>query len=124
VWSAKLAAYAQEWANKLRDSGCAFEHRKRSPHGENLAFLGPAGLGTADNVTAGWVDERKQYNFSAGRFDFNTGHFTQVVWRDTRELGCGLATCGDRAELWVCNYSPPGNVMGMFQNQVLPTSCK
>lgn len=43
------------------------------------------------------------------------GHYTQVVWRKTSELGCGYATCkrdGFLVEFWACNYSPPGNVRG------------
>jgi hypothetical protein len=43
------------------------------------------------------------------------GHYTQVVWRKTRELGCGYATCkrdGFLVEFWACNYSPAGNVRG------------
>jgi hypothetical protein len=39
------------------------------------------------------------------------GHYTQVVWSGTRELGCGVARSPSR-EIWVCNYNPPGNYIG------------
>jgi hypothetical protein len=38
-------------------------------------------------------------------------HFTQLIWRDTKQLGCGVANCGG-LEYWVCRYAPPGNWNG------------
>jgi len=43
------------------------------------------------------------------------GHYTQIIWRDTRRVGCGYSTCQSGAfnfEIWVCNYDPPGNYIG------------
>ena len=43
------------------------------------------------------------------------GHYTQVVWRNTTEIGCGVATCKEGAltwDIWICNYAPPGNIAG------------
>jgi len=121
-WSKKLAAYAQQWANKLRDQNCAFNHRQRSPYGENLSMYGPPGGTSADEITMGWYNEIKHYSFRRPRFSFQTGHFTQVIWRTTTELGCGRAVCS-AAEIWVCNYAPPGNVGGEFKRNV-PPRCK
>lgn len=39
------------------------------------------------------------------------GHYTQVVWRDSERLGCGVGDCTGGGEIWVCNYDPPGNVI-------------
>lgn len=122
-WSAELEAFAADWATRLRDRGCAMEHRQGSPHGENLSYRFPAGSGSAENVVGAWVDERRLYDFSNPGFSMKTGHFTQVVWRGTQALGCATVRCGDQAELWVCNYSPPGNMRGQYQINVLPQSC-
>jgi len=51
------------------------------------------------------------YNYKTNRCKGMCGHYTQIVWRDTKELGCGVARGGDR-EIWVCDYSPPGNYQG------------
>ncbi len=45
------------------------------------------------------------------------GHYTQLVWRDTERVGCGVANCNNvdgfgAGNLWVCNYDPPGNYVG------------
>jgi hypothetical protein len=66
-----------------------------------------------------WYDEVKDYDFNAARFGMNTGHFTQVVWKGTTELGCGIAL-GRSWIYGVCHYGPPGNVIGAFRENVLP----
>ena len=39
------------------------------------------------------------------------GHYTQIVWSNSTELGCGTVTC-DGVDIWVCQYNPAGNVSG------------
>ena len=65
-----------------------------------------------------WVSERDCYTYGTFmRGDdcsgscSGCGHYTQVVWERSRRLGCGVATCGG-SSVWVCNYDPPGNVLG------------
>ncbi|XP_049819265.1 Golgi-associated plant pathogenesis-related protein 1-like [Aethina tumida] len=65
-----------------------------------------------------WYDEINRYNFNRYGFSKNTGHFTQVVWRGSQELGVGIARAGNKT--YVCNYYPPGNYRGQFQENVLP----
>lgn len=53
-----------------------------------------------------------------------TGHFTQLVWKATNQLGCGIAVTTTNKVYGVCNYSPQGNIVnaGYFQTNVLPLS--
>jgi hypothetical protein len=44
-------------------------------------------------------------------FSNGCGHYTQIIWRNTTEVGCGMATCSNGSEIWVCNYNPPGNYL-------------
>lgn len=120
TWSPKLAAAAQAWADQLA-AGCTFEHSPNNRYGENLAGGSP-GLLDGRAVTAMWYDEVAKYAFPDGGFSMATGHFTQVVWRETTQIGCAVASC--RMALWVCEYDPPGNVQGGYRANVLPTSCR
>ena len=120
AWSPELAAVAEAWAAELVDRGCVLEH-SRSAHGENL-FAATSGARTPADVVGVWVDERDGYRFVPGGFSMQTGHFTQVVWKDTQRVGCAMTTCNG-LDLWVCNYDPPGNVQGQYREQVLPTGC-
>ncbi len=111
-WNDNIAKYAQDWANTLKAAQCAMRHRQPNKYGENLAWASGQSL-TASQVTKMWYDEISFYNYAknscqAGKM---CGHFTQVMWKNTREIGCGYASCG-RSEIWVCNYNPPGNYVG------------
>jgi pathogenesis-related protein 1 len=120
-WSVKVARSAQRWADTLRASGCGLRH-SQGQYGENLA-AGTAGMLDPAAVVGMWYDEVKRYSFARGAFSMQTGHFTQLVWRATSEVGCGSAQC-DGVDVWVCQYDPPGNVQGEFRENVRATGCR
>lgn len=122
AWSPKLAAVAQDWAASLKKQGCKFGHRPNNAYGENLA-AGTSGALDGESVLGMWYDEIKLYDFKSGGFSMETGHFTQVVWRDTSQVGCAMTTCKGM-DIWVCEYDPPGNVQTLYRKNVLPTGCK
>jgi len=121
TWSAKLAQVAQAWANALRDKGCAFGH-SGGQFGENLA-AGTTGMMGPEAVVQMWYEEVKDYKFPDGGFSMQTGHFTQVVWRGTKQVGCGKSQCKGM-DIWVCNYDPAGNWDGQYRDNVKPRGCK
>ena len=122
TWSKKLADVAQKWANTLRDKGCVFGHSPGAKYGENLA-AGTVGALDPTSTVDMWYDEIKLYKFPNGGFSMQTGHLTQVLWRSTKQVGCGHVTCKGN-DIYVCNYDPPGNWEGQYRAEVLPASCK
>lgn len=116
VWDAALANFAERYASK-----CKFQH-SRSGYGENLAV----GYPSISVVINAWYAENQKYNYAHPGFSRSTGHVTQLVWKSTKKLGCGYAICngknGTPGKLWVCEYSPAGNISssGYFQANVLP----
>ncbi|KAI9633050.1 CAP domain-containing protein [Dioszegia hungarica] len=115
TWSSELATYATNYAG-----GCKFAHSK-GPYGENLA----AGYGGGYSVTSAfnsWANEAAKYDWNAPGFSSATGHFTQVVWKATTEVGCGVVSCADgtifsgtqgqKTSYVICEYRKPGNVVG------------
>jgi uncharacterized protein YkwD len=100
---------------------CSFEH-SGGPHGENL-FAGTTL--TDQQAIDGWYSEGEQYDYNNPGFNENTGHFTQVVWKDSTRLGCARKDCGgDLGFFIVCEYEPRGNIVGnngqYFRDNVLP----
>jgi uncharacterized protein YkwD len=121
TWSPQLAAESQKWADTLKSKGCMFGH-SGTKHGENLA-AGTTGAVPPEEVVRMWYDEVKLYDFKKPTgFTMETGHFTQVVWTDTTQIGCGMVQCKGN-DIWVCQYERPGNWEGQFKQKVLPTSC-
>ena len=121
TWSAKLAEVAQRWANALRDRGCVFGH-SGGQFGENLA-AGTIGSLDPSSVVQMWYDEIAQYRFPDGGFSMKTGHFTQVVWRGSKRVGCGRSQCKGM-DILVCEYDPAGNWEGQYRENVLPRGCR
>nr|XP_020454781.1 Golgi-associated plant pathogenesis-related protein 1-like [Monopterus albus] len=118
--SSELNASAQNWANYLLAIG-ALQH-SHSGTGENIfCTYGSSRQLTGKEAVDAWYREIKDYSWHMPGFRMNTGHFTQVVWKDSTELGVGLATDGHRAFV-VGQYLPPGNMNtpGHFQRDVLP----
>lgn len=124
-WSAGLAADAQAWADNLADTrNCGLMHDVGAGQGENLAAGGGTNFDlTAQGVVGGWSCEREDWDNEAltclgepgfGEFPRSCGHYTQVVWRDTTEVGCGLAICRGFyiTRVFVCRYLPQGNFVG------------
>ena len=61
------------------------------------------------------------YSFSSGGFSGGTGHFTQVVWKGSTELGIGRAESQEgsmKCAYIVGRYKPAGNMMGDFPKNV------
>ncbi|KFV89607.1 Peptidase inhibitor 16, partial [Fulmarus glacialis] len=114
-WDAELEAFAQAYAEK-----CIWDHNKeRGRRGENLFAMAP----TLDLEFAveDWNGEEKYYNLTTSTCvpGQMCGHYTQVVWASTHQIGCGAKFCekidGIETEdmyLLVCNYYPPGNMKG------------
>jgi uncharacterized protein YkwD len=111
-WSNRLAVNAQHWAVHLAEIG-RLEH---SGSGQNLA-MATSGSQSLTQLVDLWGSERAY--FTNGYFPaisttgnwVNVGHYSQMVWKTTTEVGCGFAESYGR-DVLVCDYNPPGNVMG------------
>ncbi|RDW25795.1 CAP domain-containing protein [Yarrowia lipolytica] len=111
AWNETLANFASDYLEKAQ---CNFAH-SGGPYGENLAM----GYPSAQAAVNGWYDEVKDYNFAQGDFSMATGHFTQMVWKGSNQLGCAKKECGGNGAYVVCEYYPRGNIIGAFQQNVL-----
>jgi uncharacterized protein YkwD len=116
----ELCKIAQNYADHLANIG-RLQHSDNCYHndamGENLyCCLGKEPTGSS--VTTSWYSEIKQYDYS-GDWSNGTGHFTQVVWKETTEVGFGKTKAQSGKIFVVANYYPAGNVLGFFKYNVL-----
>ena len=108
-WSEPLAAIARQWANTLL-AHRQFNHNLDSPYGENLFDISGAAATPAVAVKF-WASESRNYDYATNSCRGLCGHYTQIVWRDTKSVGCAVARGGGR-EVWMCAYDPAGNWLG------------
>ena len=69
-----------------------------------------------------WYDEIKDYDFKKGKSKNGgvVGHFTQLVWKDSTQLGIGVAKSAKNSIYVVANYHPGGNFNHNELNNVFP----
>lgn len=113
-----ISQYAQEWANNLASRN-VMQHRSNNRYGENLyACFGKTNV-SGEEAVISWYNEIKDYRFGQASPSPGpvVGHFTQVVWKSSKQLGVGIARNGNNVYV-VCNYDPPGNFMGQYAANV------
>jgi len=125
VWDDFIADVAQKWANKGIFQHSPYEEHRYSDGGEmgeNLA----SSHGSLASMTAFWYEEiayTNPYGQATSAMEGNEvlGHYTGLIWRSVRRIGCGYnPRGGHQLPLTVCQYYPGGNVGGMFLEQVIP----
>lgn len=119
-WNPALAADAAAWGAHLARVGKLVHYEEApddvDPEGENL-WAGTRAHYALEDMVGLWIAEKK--NFRAGTFPANSrtgrledvGHYTQLMWRSSGEVGCALVP-GRSDEFLVCRYAEGGNVLG------------
>lgn len=122
AWDATISQFAQKWSAYLLNNNL-FQHSGSLKYGENLAYF--KGYGT-DVMTLlklsvdMWYNEVKLYDFKKPGFSHETGHFTALVWKSSTSFGMGISINPDTGAADITmNLSPPGNVVGEFDKNVL-----
>ncbi|XP_058265050.1 peptidase inhibitor 16 [Hemibagrus wyckioides] len=128
LWDESLSTVAASYA-----TNCTWEHNPKifGILGENLFMtLGPLNV---DQPIGLWYNEYVNYNlyYNSCVEGKLCGHYTQMVWANTSFIGCGAHYCNDvskfdakNATILVCNYYPPGNIMGQSPYQEGPPCTK
>lgn len=125
-----MAVTADKCAKHYADVG-KIDHScpDKADFGENLYWTSDTGMDEISGVKAAtkrWYDEIQDYDFEKqkakpGKKFKDIGHFTQLVWKDSKRLGMGFAKI-DKGIYVVALYDPPGNYVGMHKENVLPPS--
>ncbi|OVA05749.1 Allergen V5/Tpx-1-related [Macleaya cordata] len=110
TWNTTVAAYAMAYANQ-RVADCNLT-LSGGPYGENLATSTSSNVFVGDAVKL-WVSTKIFYDYKSNScIGGNCGTYTQVVWRNSTDLGCASVTCSNGGTFVICSYYPPGNIVG------------
>jgi hypothetical protein len=123
-WSEQLAGEASAYAAEMARTGI-YRHDptrgRRAKQGENL-WRGPRGVFSYDIMVGLMVEEGRLFrpgvfpNVSRTGEWHDVGHYTQIIWPTTTEVGCGLASSAT-TDYFVCRYAPTGNKDGFMLSE-------
>jgi pathogenesis-related protein 1 len=123
-WDAALAQSAYNYLIECVPNGSLVAHNaNRSGDYQALGGSGYVGENiyaasgkdaTPQAAVDGWMSEASAYDYNANNEDATTGHYTQVVWRDSVRIGCAIVTCSaiKFPNTVLCDYAPGGNIVG------------
>ncbi|ODM93247.1 Golgi-associated plant pathogenesis-related protein 1 [Orchesella cincta] len=98
------------------DYSCPYLNRTT---GENLFSV--KGWFSLEDVarmaTHSWMEEEKNYNFHKPSSSGATNEFTQMIWKDSKKFGFGVAQRNGYTTA-VSTFSPAGNQLGRFTKNV------
>ncbi|XP_022899798.2 uncharacterized protein [Onthophagus taurus] len=120
--SDEICDYAQEWAEALA-IGDALLYRKRPRYGESIMSVysnDPHFKISGDFPVSIWYDQKNDFTFGAEPEDSKSDHFCQMVWKNTKNIGIGLARSESGSYYVVANYHPTGIRAGQYVENVLP----
>ena len=123
---------AQSWTDTIAGDK-AMKHSSGGSYGENLATAGTTGTvleksPAYEQSTDMWYEEIQYWDYTTNAKKVSapdnkaTGHFTAVVWKNTKQVNCGYATYTNEYNNYMvtCQYYPPGNYNSDYANQVAP----
>ncbi|XP_007546022.1 PREDICTED: cysteine-rich venom protein TEL1-like isoform X2 [Poecilia mexicana] len=111
-WNKEAATNAEKWA-----ATCSMKHSPASSRvistsgcGENLYMA--SFKNSWSNAIQAWYNEVANFRYGVGSINGGVvGHYTQVVWATSKNIGCAMAYCPNSTYkyFYVCHYCPPGN---------------
>lgn len=118
-YNTTLAKNSNQWAYHL-SSTTSLVHSSGFV-GENLGLTQLNSNATMSIIDM-WYNENIFYDYSNPKFTYETGHFTQIVWKNTKTVGFGISIDAKTNFMYmVMQFYPPGNVQGEFKENVQPT---
>ncbi|CAM9244942.1 unnamed protein product [Sphacelaria rigidula] len=122
VWSSAVESVAKAYSLVLAGPGkCGqlVHSTERNGYGENLYLCWSSGGDCYSSEGA--MERLYESELNDGPVTGYGGHATQILWKDSTELGCAVANCSNgsqKTQVLVCNYNPPGNYRGRYEEQV------
>uniref|UniRef100_A0A8D0BHZ2 ShKT domain-containing protein n=1 Tax=Salvator merianae TaxID=96440 RepID=A0A8D0BHZ2_SALMN len=116
IWSEKAAESAGKWARQCQP--------RNSPRNERILDGVPCGESRMQaSYSSSWSDVIEMWHRKVSNFRYGSGaidpkkdiySYTQMVWYNSKDVGCAIAFCSDNTYnfFYVCQYCPAGNIVG------------
>ena len=112
-----LAVEALHSAERVIRTG-SIHSSETSDCGENIAMSSDRSFDVKAAIEL-WYKEERDYDYTSPAFSSLTRNFSQMMWKECKEVGMALSRSDDgELVVVVARYYPTGNVVGMFQDNV------
>ena len=125
-----LKILAQNFADNfdiLKDSNLLDNNYKGQPLGINYKVFN-GDIKEINNICKEWINEKGYYNEIKNKgenkakdykkYFSKTKHFTQIIWKKTREVGFGYSQLNNNEKIFVAFYFPAGNILNEFNENI------
>ena len=110
------SSYAKSLANNQEKNNCEYNVYKEEILGENIFITD---YKKPKDIFKKISNEKYEYDFDKNKYSNLSAHFTQAIWKDTTDIGCGFwADKASKKNFIVLLYYPAGNVLGNFNINV------
>ena len=110
------SSYAKSLANNQEKNNCEYNVYKEEILGENIFITD---YKKPKDIFKKISNEKYEYDFDKNKYSSSSAHFTQAIWKDTTDIGCGFwADKASKKNFIVLLYYPAGNVLGNFNKNV------
>ena len=126
----ELKILAQNFADNfdiLKDSNLFDNNYKGQPLGINYKVFN-GDIKEINKICEEWIKEKEYYNEKKNKgenkaknykkYFSKTKHFTQIIWKKTREVGFGYSQLNNNEKIFVAFYFPAGNILNEFSENI------
>ncbi len=126
----ELKILAQNFADNfdiLKDSNLFDNNYKGQPLGINYKVFN-GDIKEINKICEEWIKEKEYYNEIKNKgenkaknykkYFSKTKHFTQIIWKKTREVGFGYSQLNNNEKIFVAFYFPAGNILNEFSENI------
>ena len=114
----ELTTLAQKYADNfdlLEESNFHFENDQNQYIGINYKLF-DGDISEINKICKEWIDEGKgcEEN-SVIKYSSKTKHFTQIIWKNTKNIGLGYSELNNNKKIFIAFYYPVGNILNEFE---------
>ena len=71
-----------------------------------------------EDICLKWYNEGANYDYKSYKYQKGKGHFTQIIWKKTKEVGFGFYIDNENIFYGVAVYYPGGNILGEYEENI------
>ncbi|XP_046811856.1 protein PRY1-like, partial [Lucilia cuprina] len=79
----------------------------------------PEFIPSADEIVSNWYNEIVNYDFQNPKFNEDSKHFTQIIWKNTKFMGVAVRKSNENSIVAI-SYEPSGNRENQYAENVPP----